>query len=462
MQFGQVPIGLFFIDKVKVRDIVITSYAYESLTTLTSSVPSFDLPSWIGTESHLMNRAVAHYYKRLYPNYAPSDGEENDIDTPLVSQGGKQIAYGPPTSETILGADAPPPSRSKRKPPSKLLRKRKKKATVSLLLMGKSVSTSASASASAPPLNTETQKITLCRQQLPIQEIIFVISPSMQSNASVSNTYYNPYLLCRMNHRLKKRTTQPETCPLAPQSPRIIADEEDPKRGIQQQEIPVQATNPSMSDLFSFSIEEFADEEDTDSSHSVQNNPDIKDQLSAILQLLRQDTSVLLENAKPIQRLFGQIRTHLTDELMTLLTLAAFIESRYSEVQGAKKRIADRQANYQANAQSNIVKLKARVLKQEIDSFDASLSLDAQEIERDLMLELDRMNKALVEAQDSLNKYSLIIQEKKKELADSINQVRHQHHQVNDIPGSNKEDMQLLADVDQIRLRAVEAIKKVL
>lgn len=36
----------------------------------------------------------------------------------------------------------------------------------------------------------------------------------------------------------------------------------------------------------------------------------------------------------------------------------------------------------------------------------------------------------------------------KKELATSINQVRHQHRQVNDIPGSDEEDLQLIANVD--------------
>lgn len=74
----------------------------------------------------------------------------------------------------------------------------------------------------------------------------------------------------------EERTTQLETSPSAPQSPKIITDEEDPERDILQQEIPVQvcklsavvkifnscankfspqAVNLSMSDLFSFSIE---------------------------------------------------------------------------------------------------------------------------------------------------------------------------------------------------------------
>lgn len=113
---------------------------------------------------------------------------------------------------------------------------------------------------------------------------------------------------------------------------------------------------------------------------------------------------MLLENVEPIQRLFKQIGTHFIDELMASLTPAAFIESHYSEVQRAKKRIANRQANRQASAQLDSVKLKTKELKQEIDSLDASFSSNAQsqkalETKRDqLMLELDRVNKAIAEA----------------------------------------------------------------
>uniref|UniRef100_K3YLF6 Uncharacterized protein n=1 Tax=Setaria italica TaxID=4555 RepID=K3YLF6_SETIT len=148
--------------------------------------------------------------------------------------------------------------------------------------------------------------------------------------------------------------------------------------------------------------------------------------------------------------------------------LLTFIVLHYSEVQRAKKRIADRQANRQANVQLNSVKLKAKELKQEIDSLDACLSSDAQclkalKTERDqLILELDWVNEAIAEAQGQLNDYPIAIQEKKKELAASINQVCRQHQQVNDILGSEEEDLQLIADVDQIHLRAVQAIERAL
>ncbi|XP_022678749.1 uncharacterized protein LOC111255804 [Setaria italica] len=86
-----------------------------------------------------MNRSVAHYCKRLYPDYEPSNGEENEADVPLVSLSGMPIAYDPRIAEPIFGADAPQgsdlpkaPAASKRKPSSKLLskKKKKKKATI--------------------------------------------------------------------------------------------------------------------------------------------------------------------------------------------------------------------------------------------------------------------------------------------------------------------------------------------
>nr|TKW00919.1 hypothetical protein SEVIR_8G144700v2 [Setaria viridis] len=200
-----------------------------------------------------------------------------------------------------------------------------------------------------------------------------------------------------------------------------------------------ECTSQSAPETMTF-LEADGDTDSTSELHippSNNNHPSIKDQLLALLQLLRQGTSLLLENVEPIQRLFRQIRTHLTNELMASLTPTGLIESHYSEVQRAKKSIVDR---CQANAQLDTVKLKAK----------------------ELMLELDRVNKAIAKAQGWLNDYPIAIQEKKKELAASINQVRHQHRQINDIPGSDEQDMQLIADVDQICLRVVEAIEKFL
>lgn len=67
-----------------------------------------------------------------------------------------------------------------------------------------------------------------------------------------------------------------------------------------------------------------------------------------MLQLLRQETAILVEDTKPIQKIYKQIRTQLASELATTLTPAAFIELSYLWVQTTQKCIADRRANQQA------------------------------------------------------------------------------------------------------------------
>lgn len=79
---GQIPIGLFFMGKVKARDMVTTSSEYNSMIALNPSLPPLNLQYWIGTEasselfnwswnkwkSHIINKAGAHYHQRLFPS----------------------------------------------------------------------------------------------------------------------------------------------------------------------------------------------------------------------------------------------------------------------------------------------------------------------------------------------------------------------------------------------------------
>lgn len=44
----------------------------------------------------------------------------------------------------------------------------------------------------------------------------------------------------------------------------------------------------------------------------------------------------------------------------------------------------------------------------------------------------------------------------------SIKQVHRQHQSISQVLGSDEEDLKLIADVEQIRLHAIEAIEKVL
>lgn len=110
----------------------------------------------------------------------------------------------------------------------------------------------------------------------------------------------------------------------------------------------------------------------------------------AILQLLRQGTSILLENIEPMQKLYRQIETQLTEDLAVALTPTAFIESYYFQVQEAKNRIGDRQTFQQAATQLKTDLLKAKELKQQDNELAAS-SLTAKQSLKDLEAKRDEL-----------------------------------------------------------------------
>lgn len=144
----------------------------------------------------------------------------------------------------------------------------------------------------------------------------------------------------------------------------------------------MQTINLSALALFSFSIEEYVDEEDVSSSDREQDQPDIRDQLSTVLQLLYQDTSILLEDAKPIQILYKQIQTQLFEDLAAALTPASFIESHYLRVQEARKRIIDWESNQRSTTHLETDRLKAKEFKQQANELTASSLATEQSLKK--------------------------------------------------------------------------------
>nr|TKV99714.1 hypothetical protein SEVIR_8G061500v2 [Setaria viridis] len=110
-----------------------------------------------------------------------------------------------------------------------------------------------------------------------------------------------------------------------------------------------------------------------------------------MLQMLRQNTMTLMEDAEPIQKLFRKFINHLSPELALVLTPAAFIESNYIQVQSAKKCIAGTQINQQAKTQLEVNRLKAKEIKQfnelVASSSNAEQSLKGMETKQDRLLQ---------------------------------------------------------------------------
>lgn len=105
-----------------------------------------------------------------------------------------------------------------------------------------------------------------------------------------------------------------------------------------------------------------------------------------------------------------------------------------------------------------IDQLQAKELKQHVDELVTSAlaveehfkTLEAKQDQ--LIRELDQVDQEIAVAKEQINNYPIAIQEKTRELAASGHR---QHQSISKVSGSIEEDLQLIADVDQIRLRAV-------
>ena len=82
-------------------------------------------------------------------------------------------------------------------------------------------------------------------------------------------------------------------------------------------------------------------EEDPTSTESTALSDDIKAKLQEPLQLLHQDISQLVCNAKPIRAILEKLEGQLPESIEEALTPAAFIGSHRVQVLRAQKHLAD-------------------------------------------------------------------------------------------------------------------------
>ena len=71
---------------------------------------------------------------------------------------------------------------------------------------------------------------------------------------------------------------------------------------------------------------------------------EVKDRLSHMLPHLQKDVANLLQNATPLYDLFLAVRGELSQDLLDVLSPAAFIEGFAPRVIRAKQRLTDREA----------------------------------------------------------------------------------------------------------------------
>jgi hypothetical protein len=188
-----------------------------------------------------------------------------------------------------------------------------------------------------------------------------------------------------------------------------------------------------------------------------------------MLPYLEKDIADLICNAKPLQDIFLAIKGELSQDLLTVLSPAAFIEGQAPKVIQAKQRLADREAQNNLNAHEESTKREMFRLKELIDGLKSAPArtqekLSSLQIEREqLLMRLEEINTLIQIEETNLTQLPNVTDEKKTKMTAKYNEFMAIQDQKNKaIPGSVVEDNRLIAETDTICLDALNAVQAVL
>lgn len=236
----------------------------------------------------------------------------------------------------------------------------------------------------------------------------------------------------------------------------------------------LRAQNSPSLRAFSFNIKDYIEEGEVSSS-AIQTHQEasladtVKDWLQEMLPYLEQNIADLVQNAEPIWRAFLAIKNELDQDLFDALSPVAYIEGHESKVIGAQRWFADREAQKNLDEEREASKREMESLKQVINNLSKAPlkieeELDQLKTERDqLQKRLEEVDAAIKLKENNLARLPKVISDKKKKMAIKYQEAKAIHEKKSKaIPGSVEEDEQQTAEVDAIRLKALEVVRSTL
>jgi len=222
--------------------------------------------------------------------------------------------------------------------------------------------------------------------------------------------------------------------------------------------------------LFSFAIDISEDEgEETSSSRAVGiTSAEIRAKLEELSALLHQDTAQLVDDFDPAKVLFKTLRGQIPADVEEILFQAAHLESRQLQYQRAAQRLADRAALAQLSEEMMKVKLLADekhksngiltssrdVLKQKISNLSARREV--------LLAELKQVEEVLSQARQEETQLPETIKLLEQERNIQARTALQMKKKLKPVEGSTDDDVKVLEEANQIRLRAISAIQALL
>ena len=231
-----------------------------------------------------------------------------------------------------------------------------------------------------------------------------------------------------------------------------------------------QAQESPDNSLFSFQIGATSQEEGEETSlvDPIVLSDETKAKFQESLQFLNQDIGQLIKNAQPIRVILEELEGKLPELIEEALIPASFIESHRAEFNKAQKQLADRfqheeiikqRDNFKALAESAIGEIKS------LNDTQASILRNKAALEAEwdrLLQELNRVNQAIDIADHDLSQIPPAITKLQEDKQKYARQAYQLHKSLQPISSSSADNNQVIANIDQIRLRAIKVIREAL
>ena len=220
--------------------------------------------------------------------------------------------------------------------------------------------------------------------------------------------------------------------------------------------------------IFGFDTSEFVPDDDEITSQPPSVSEQLKNKLKEIADRLEASINSLVTDNGPVRARISEIQDQLSIELINALTPAIYLESYQIQVTKARQRIYDRQAFSHRQAALETDTAAAKQKKEELDSTSASLSTLSANLEKlekhkaELEALLVKVNEEISTTRQKIADHPQAIFAKREQVTAAILHARSLHKELKPVDGTDVDDIALINEADQIRLRAINAINNFL
>nr|BAD31349.1 aminotransferase-like protein [Oryza sativa Japonica Group] len=392
---GQLPIGLFFADKIQCRGEISSTQMMDRLLNLQGpplgSIDNIELAGfrsrnfdiwWGEWKLHLFHQSATMYMTDLFPDVIPQTIESSP---PHQSNSGRNIEYAPclipnggGLSPPVIGYHAPKVSTllqgAIREPTDVTMKRKTRSSAVSTLTL-------------APKKKAKSKK-TKPTDDLP------ALHPSIEQALDEED----------IKDDVDQAAAEPPPPPSSPvqQSSSDRTPSAMGSHHIVEEEQPAALAIPVLADLFSFDIKDYLDEaeEDTSSKALAPLSDDAKKTLEDISRRLEASSlDSLVVDCGSIRTRLHEVQALIPEELADVLIPAAYLEQHQFKLEKAKLRLAERRERKEIEATIQVNRQLVHEEKVKLDQLSEGpikSNIDRLEARKiDLLAQLEECNAEL-------------------------------------------------------------------